>query len=135
MTLLDVQARLAGLGVPVLMPEERELPLAGRQPGQAGGLSGYLAAHPGGYVQLSDADGAYTSTVRDIGLMPLTVLAPTRDSADALAAQVTALLHGTTARPTPYQLFSGARHEYLPGIGFSLLLLFQTTHLIPQGAP
>lgn len=128
----DVKARLTPLGVLILLPEEIETPLKGGRGGaERAGLGTFLAAHPNGYIQLADADGTYISAVRDIGLMPLTVVHSNREAAEALAAQVTTTLHGTPVRPTPYQLFTGARHDAIPGIGFSLLLLFQTIRLIP----
>ncbi len=101
----DVRVRLLPLGVPVLLPEEREKPLAGRRPGQPGGLQAYLANHPGGYVQLYDPSGLISNQLTDTGFMRLEVIARTRDAAETLAARARALLGGLPTRPTPYRVY------------------------------
>lgn len=112
--LTDLHARLSAAlpaGTPVLLPEQRELPLQGRKPGQAGGLSGYLEGHPGGYVQLEDAQGL-TGTLggaAGLWLVQLACIAPTPTTADDLAQralQIVATRAGT--RQTPYELTSPA---------------------------
>lgn len=82
-------------GTPVLLPEQAESALGGRKPGQAGGISGYLQAHPGGYVQI-EAPVPITSTGnQDTYWTAVGALAPTPAAADALAAQVRLALTGT----------------------------------------
>ncbi|EYB67023.1 hypothetical protein DEIPH_ctg052orf0018 [Deinococcus phoenicis] len=99
----DLHTRLtAALPCPVLLPEQRELPLAGRKPGQSGGLGGYLAAHPGGYVQLEDAQGISDDGVTAVWWVPVAALAPTAEQSDALAGQVRRLLCGSPRCPGPY---------------------------------
>lgn len=100
----DLHARLSAvLSCPVLLPEQRELPLAGRKPGQAGGLSGYLGLHPGGFVQLEEPQGISDDGVTAVWWVPVAALAPTPEGAEALAEQVRRVLCGSPRDPGPYQ--------------------------------
>lgn len=93
----DLHTRLtAALSCPVLLPEQRELPLQGRKPGQAGGLSGYLQQHPGGYVQLYDPQPVMTTSgIYDEHWATVDAIAATDGVADLLAQQVRSLIGGT----------------------------------------
>lgn len=101
----DLHARLTGaLGpdIPVLLPEERELPTQGRRPGQTGGLSGYLQAHARGYVQLEEPQGISDDGVTAVWWVPVAALAPTPGAAEALALRVRRALAGSARVPGAY---------------------------------
>ncbi|WP_019585223.1 hypothetical protein [Deinococcus apachensis] len=103
--LTDLHARLTtalGPDVPVLLPEQREQPVQGRKPGQAGGLSGYLQAHPAGYVQLEEPQGITDDGVTGVWWVPVAALAPAPEATEALAAQVRRILCGSPRAPGPY---------------------------------
>lgn len=131
MNLLDVKARLSSLTVPVLMPEDRELPTAGRRPGQAGGVSAYLQTNPFGYVQLYDASGLLSNTLLDTGFMRLEVVAPSRGAAFDLNVQVLRLLGGTPIAPTPYRVYIPS--EFIVQLGLvRVVTTFQTSTIGAQ---
>ena len=91
--------------VPVLTPEQRELPLAGRKPGQPGGVGGYLAAHPAGYVQLEEPQGIRTAGAQDVFWVAVACIAPTPEGAEALAREVLRVTCGIATRePGQYTL-------------------------------
>lgn len=101
----DLHDRLTavlGPEIPVLLPEQRELPLAGRKPGQAGGLSGYLQAHPEGFVQLEEPQGISDDGVSAVWWVPVAALASTPEAAEALAVRVFRVLSGSARRPGLY---------------------------------
>ncbi|WP_027459266.1 hypothetical protein [Deinococcus murrayi] len=98
----DLHERLTAAGLHVLLPEERERPLAGRKPGQAGGLEAYLRQHPQGYVQLEEAQGITDDGVTAVYWVPVAAIAPTAADDDALAAQVRRVLCGSPRDPGPY---------------------------------
>lgn len=112
----DLLARLAPLGptIPVLRPEDIELPLTGRKPGQVGGLSAYLAAHPEGYVQLETptpiTDDGTTGTL----WVTVGAVASEQAAALALAQRVRLLLCGTPRDPGRYLPIIPAAAERLP---------------------
>lgn len=116
----DIHARLLAAlpaGTPVLLPEEREQPLAGRRPGQAGGLSGYLAAHPAGYVQLEEPLPITSDGVTSVFWVPVASLASTADACAALAAQVARALCGWPTDPGPHREVTPAQPTLLqPGV-------------------
>lgn len=128
MNILDVKARLSSLSVPVLLPEERELPLAGRKPGQPGGVSAYLQGHPTGYVQLYDASGLLSNTLLDTGFMRLEVIASDRISAMSLDYQVRSLLGGTPIRPTPYRVYIPPETKVQDGL-VRIVTTYQTSSI------
>lgn len=82
--------RLQPLGVPI-----RELgdPLPGRQPGQPGGITAFLAQHPEGYVEIDQPQGI-SAVDTDTYWVIVSAVGPSRAAAAALAAQVRALLCG-----------------------------------------
>ena len=86
----------------VLRPEERESILAGRRPGQAGGLSGYLANHPAGVVQLEEAQPITSDGQLEVYWIPIACLAPTEADAGLLAQALSARLCGDLRDPGPY---------------------------------
>lgn len=130
---LDLQRRLSGLGVPVLAAEDRELPAAGRQPGQVGGLVKYLSDHPQGYVQLNLPAGLLSFDVRSLSLLQLDAVGPGHGAVLGLLTGIKAALHATAYRPTPYHLFGDARYDPpVPGI-WRASLTFQLTSKIPNG--
>lgn len=131
MNLLDVQTRLSTLSVPVLLPEEREVPLAGRKPGQPGGVSAYLQAHPTGYVQLYDASGLLSNTLLDTGFMRLEVVAPTRVAAEGLSNQARTLLGGTSISPTPYRVYIPPETKVQDGL-VRVVTTYQTSSIGAQ---
>ncbi|WP_407538879.1 hypothetical protein Q0M94_11935 [Deinococcus radiomollis] len=134
MNILDVKARLSTLTAPVLLPEDRELPLVGRRPGQAGGLTAYLAANPNGYVQLYDASGLLSDTLTDTGFMRLEVVASTRLAAETLSDQVRALLGGTNVQPSPYRVYIPP--QTIPQDGFvRVVTTYQTRSIGVQHVP
>ena len=101
----DLHARLTAAGLHVLRPEEREKPLAGRRPGQAGGLSGYLAQHPQGFVQVEEPQGIRTSGAQDVYWIALGCIAPTPEASEALAREVLRVTCGVATRePGHYTL-------------------------------
>lgn len=109
----DLHARLtAALSVPVLLPEERDVPAqaapldAQGRPMVGGGergLGAYLAQHPGGYVQLEETQGIADDGVTAVWWVPVAALAPTAEQAEALAEQVRRVLCGSPRDPGPYQ--------------------------------
>lgn len=102
--LTDLSSRLlARLSCPVLLPEERETPLQGRKPGEAGGLGAYLARHPAGYVQLEEPQGITDDGVTAVWWVPVAALAPTAEAAEALASAVRRVLCGSARDPGPYR--------------------------------
>lgn len=107
--LADLTTRLTPLGVPVLQPEQRELPAQGRKPGEAGGLSGYLTAHPTGYVQLNPLQPlrAALDGAAAIYVTQLDVLAPTPGAAQDLTDRARrAVTSHPGVRHTPYDLLT-----------------------------
>ena len=107
MTLLsDVAALLAGLGVPVLMPEENLRQLGGYTPGKAaGGLTGYLQANPGGAVQLEEPQPITSDGLTSELWLPVGCLAKTAERAEQVAQLVRARLCGDPVRdPGEFEL-------------------------------
>jgi len=101
--LTRLQAALQPLGVPVLLPEEREHTNAGRKPGQPGGLAGYLQQHPSGFVQLELPQGISTDGRVHTYWLPVTCVASTPHDARALTLAAHALIAGDPVRnPTAY---------------------------------
>lgn len=108
----DLQARLSAalpLTTPVLLPDDLETPREGRRPGQAGGLAAYLAEHPGGYLQIGEAQGTLPALGGAAGLwlIQVSAVAATRTASAALCAQarqVLATRAGT--HQTPYSVLS-----------------------------
>ena len=130
------QELLAHLGVPVLSPDEFELPRraaertpAGRiKAGGAQGLSVYLAEHSSGYVQLHEPQGflGVLDGAGALSLMQVDALGPDRESAYALAARIRrALSSYPGVRTTPFELFTPAAARPLAdGVGH----VFSTTY-------
>lgn len=116
----DIHARLVAAlpaGTPVLLPEDREQALAGRRPGQAGGLSGYLAAHPNGYVQIEDPLSISSDGVTGVFWMPVAALARTADACLELARLVNRALCGLPHDPGPHREVTPAQPTLLqPGV-------------------
>lgn len=115
----DIHARLVAAlppGTPVLLPEQREEPLAGRKPGQAGGLSGYLAEHPGGYVQVEEPLGIAASGPTETYWCPVAAVAPTPEAAEALGRLILLALCGLASRePGFYTLVTpDSTHQLFP---------------------
>ncbi len=129
----DLLARLGGLGVPVLRPEQFEDPNTGGGPSQTRGLSAYLLAHPEGYIQLHDTDGSTTNGNVNVGLLLIDVIAPDRAKASVLTTACIALLHGIPVRPTPYMLYTDARIVPINDLAVRATLMFETHSFIPQG--
>ncbi len=108
----DLHARLtAALSVPVLLPEERDVPAqaapldAQGRPMVGGGergLGAYLQVHPGGFVQLEDPQGIADDGVTAVWWVPVAAVAPTAQAADALAGEVRRVLCGSARDPGPY---------------------------------
>ncbi|SMB93311.1 hypothetical protein [Deinococcus hopiensis] len=97
----DLHSRLTaalGSSIPVLRPEQQQEPLAGRKPGQSGGLSVYLTQHPQGYVQLYNPGPGFTiNGWSDTQTLQVDTIAPTDALALGLAERVRSLI-GTTPR-------------------------------------
>lgn len=89
-------------GLTVLRTEEREQMLTGRQPGKAGGLGSYLAAHAAGVVQLEDPQPISSDGQMDVFWVPVGCLAATEATALALARDVALRLCGTQRDPGAY---------------------------------
>lgn len=98
----DIQSRLAALGVPVLLPEEMETVLSGRRPGEAGGISGYLAANPDGYVQIEEPFAVSTDDYVARYWIPVAAIALTAERAGELSRFVHLALCGHPWEPGPY---------------------------------
>ncbi|MFT2721708.1 hypothetical protein ACMT4L_17085 [Deinococcus sp. A31D244] len=86
---------------PVLLPEQAESVLNGRLPGQAGGISGYLQAHPGGYVQIEVPIGAGVNDYVVRWWITAAALHATPAGAGALAEQIRRALTGRPDEPGP----------------------------------
>ena len=127
----DLQARLAPLGVDVLLPEDIDAPTRGGLPNQPTGLTAFLATRPAGYVQLYDDAGTFATLNVGHGLVTLDVVAPDRAAAQALADRVVRALHGVPARPTPYALLTPARVQPITGRAVRATLQFQSTAIHP----
>nr|WP_244977062.1 hypothetical protein [Deinococcus humi] len=116
----DIHARLVAAlpaGTQVLLPEDRERALAGRRPGQAGGLSGYLAAHPNGYVQVEDPLSISSDGVTGVFWVPVAALALTADACLDLARLVSRALCGFPHDPGPHREVTPAQPTLLqPGV-------------------
>lgn len=106
--------------VTVLLPEQVQEPLAGGRPGQPGGLRAYLAARPGGYVQVEEPQGLIGSLGGAAAqyLVQVAAIAPTSAAAQSLAlnavracasrAGVQQTRYELTTPPSARQLSSGA---------------------------
>lgn len=116
----DIHARLVAAlpaETPVLRPEDREQALSGRRPGQAGGLSGYLAAHPGGYVQLEEPLSISSDGVTGVFWVPVAALALTAEACLDLARLVNRALCGFPHDPGPHREVTPAQPTLLqPGV-------------------
>lgn len=102
----DIHARLRAAlpaEVPVLLPEEIEVPRGGRRPGEAGGISAYLAAHPQGYVQVEEAQPIASDGTTATYWIPVASVAPDAGACAALAAGVNIILNGPPDEPAPFQ--------------------------------
>ena len=100
----DLTARLEGLAF-LLRPEERETPGEGRKPGQSGGLVAYLAARPGGVIQLEDPQPITSDDLLDTLWVPVGCMGSTPEIAADLARQVRTALCGVSGRePDAYTL-------------------------------
>lgn len=112
----DLHARLTAAGLHVLRPEEREQPLAGRRPGQAGGLSGYLAQHPQGYVQLEEPVPIGGDGLTGTFWTAVAAIASDSATAHALGQQVRRLLIGHPFAPEHYrEITPGQPQQLAPG--------------------
>lgn len=114
----DLQARLSGLGVPVLAPDEVEVPArysaatdAQGRPSADGvrGLAAYLAAHPSGYVQVEEPQGISAEGNFETYWLTLGCVAASPAACSALARAVTVALCGDPTRDP------GAYRMALPG--------------------
>lgn len=135
----DLQARLSGLGVPVLAPDEVETPArysaatdAQGRPSADGarGLAAYLAAHPGGYVQIERLDALLVQGASQRHMVTLSAVAATEATCQALADAVTLALNYRAQRPTPYALMTPASLAH-NSVSVRALLTFQHAALVP----
>ncbi|SEI66997.1 hypothetical protein SAMN04488058_101296 [Deinococcus reticulitermitis] len=111
---LDLRDRLSVLGVPVLLPEDRDVPhqagptdAQGRPMVGGGerGLGAYLRQHPQGFVQLEEPQGITVSGAVQTYWVALGCVAPTPETAEALAREVLRLTCGLATRePGHYTL-------------------------------
>ncbi|WP_288481010.1 hypothetical protein [uncultured Deinococcus sp.] len=103
--------------VPVLPPEDIEVPKGGRKPGQAAGLVGYLAQHPQGYVQVEEPLPISANSVTSTFWVAVAAIAPTAAGATALALLVRRALAGSPRDPGPYPQVTPAEAVQLsPGV-------------------
>lgn len=93
--------------VTVLLPEQLQEPLAGGRPGQPSGLRAYLAARPGGYVQVEEPQGLIGSLGGAAAqyLVQIAAIAPTSAAAQSLALNaVRACASRAGVQQTRYEL-------------------------------
>ena len=88
-------------GTPALLPEQAQSVLGGRGPGGTGGISGYLTAHPGGYVQIEVPIGVSVNDYVARWWVTAAALHATPAGAGALAEQVRRALTGRPDEPGP----------------------------------
>lgn len=116
----DLHTRLRAVlppEVPVLPPEDIEVPKGGRKPGQAAGLVGYLTQHPQGYVQVEEPLPISANSVTSTFWVAVAAIAPTAAGAAALALRVRRALAGSPRDPGPYPQVTPAEAIQLsPGV-------------------
>lgn len=116
----DLHSRLtAALGeaVPVLLPEQIELPKSGRTPGQPGGIAAYLQQHPQGYVQIERPTPITSDGTTATYWVTVASLHGTLEGVTALARAVRLTLNGTPLEPGPHREVTPAQPELLsPGV-------------------
>lgn len=125
----DLLARLAPLGptIPILRPEDVELPISGGKPGQQGGLRRYVLDHPEGYVQLNYPSGMLSNAYLDVSMMQLETVAASAQLAEALSRRVRDLIGSLPVRPTPYTVFIPPQTLVTPDAGFArVVTTYQT---------
>jgi hypothetical protein len=115
----DIKARLAALGVPVLLPSEMETPNKGAGKGQKPGIPGYLEREaPDGFVQIGSGISLGFSNWARYGY-PVITLALTEECVIELSRQVFSALCGVPGRrpgPYPSPLFVNPPGETPPGV-------------------
>ncbi|AFD25901.1 hypothetical protein DGo_CA1974 [Deinococcus gobiensis I-0] len=103
--------------VPVLPPEDLEMPKGGRKPGQAAGLVGYLTQHPQGYVQVEEPLPISANSVTATFWVAVAATAASPTTAAALALLVRRALAGSPRDPGPYPQVTPAEAVQLsPGV-------------------
>jgi hypothetical protein len=124
----DIAARLSDLGVPVLLPEQAHIPGdyadldTDGQPkeGARTGLLYYLEAEaPAGFVQIEQPLTISTDDYVARYWVPVSTIATTEATAQALSEQVRRALCGTPWEPGPYARALADRPRLVSG-GFFL---------------
>lgn len=124
----DIRERLAGLGVPVLLPEQQRQPLEWQEEAPDGelvdggrtGLTVYLEqAAPDGYVQIEQPLPIGSDGLTGTFWAAVACIAPTPERAQELALDVRRLLCGWNYAPGPYRETTPGQPVYDPG-GFWL---------------
>ncbi len=108
----DLHARLtAALSVPVLLPEERDVPAqaasldAQGRPMVGGGergLGAYLRQHPQGFIQLEEPQGITASGAAETYWVPIGCVAPSAAASEALAREALRVTCGLATREPGY---------------------------------
>ena len=123
--LQDLQGRLANVGRPVLLPEERQTVTTGRKPGQTTGVRAYLVQNTV-YYQLFPERGGPGDGVTGEGLVQIDVVGLTRAASTEYARLALPHLLGTPRDVTPYDLVSRVPLE-MDGAFITRLTLSFTT--------
>lgn len=138
----EVHARLTPVlpGTPILRPVEVTVPHqftaqvdAQGRPKAKGprGILEYLKAHPGGYVQLSNAAAALAIGFQNSWLVQVDVIAPTEGAAHALAEAVQTTLVPPKNEGGPWSNFAPPRADTSVRGLVRLSLQFQVTGIQP----
>ena len=126
--------RQDGLPLTLLGPTEADVPAQygpagglGRPQAGRQGLSYYLAAHPAGFVQLSEPSGSFSDTATRSYLCLTYAVGPDRASARALA-DLLLTLAGDSRTPGPVSLLTPETGQALAdGHGYRFLITFSLT--------